>query len=98
MQQIQFDVPDNIVILSKEEHERLLERLDERVWISFEDLSCWTGLKRNKLDSILKRYRNELDVNVGGPVKYPDGGKWSFEKDGIRNWLKENHARVWNED
>lgn len=98
MQQIQFDVPDNIVILSKEEHQKLLDSRDERVWIEFSDLTVLTGLKRIKLDTILKRYRDELDVQHGGPVKYPDGGKWSFEKDGIRKWLKENHARIWLED
>lgn len=98
MQQIMFNVPDNIVILSKEEHESLLEKIDDRVWINFNDLSKWTGLKRDKLDSILKRYRDELDVINGGPVKFPDGGKWSFEKEGIRKWLKDNHSRVWSED
>lgn len=98
MQQIMIDVPDSIVILTKEEHSKLLDKIDDRLWISFQDLSDWTGLKRDKLDTILKRYRDELDVMNGGPAKYPDGGKWSFEKEGIRKWFKENHARIWAED
>lgn len=97
-QQITFSVPESIVILTKEEHKILLEKIDDRVWINFNDLTNLTGLKRDKLDHILRRYSDELDVLNGGPVKFPNGGKWSFEKEGIRKWLKENHSRIWSEN
>lgn len=98
MQQIVVNLPENVVILTKEEHQELLDSLDERVWISFLDLMSMTDLKREKLDTILKKYRDELDVYNGGPVKFPDGGKYSIEKEGIKKWLKDNHARIWKED
>lgn len=96
--ELKVAIPDEFVLLRQDELDALKERADERVWIGFKDLEMLTGLKRDKLDMILKRYRDELDVYKGGPVKYPDGGKWSFEKDGIRQWLKDNHSRIWKED
>jgi len=83
------------VILTAEEYDQLKT---QAVWISFSDLMELTGLGRDKLDTILKRYREELDVYKGGPVKFPDGGKWSIELDGMKKWLKQNHARIWRED
>ena len=56
-----------------------------------------TGLKREKLDTILKYYRDELDVKNGGPVKFPDGGRWNFNKRKMKKWLEANHARIWRE-
>jgi len=83
------------VILTADEYEKLK---NQPVWITFSDLMDMTGLKRDKLDTILKRYRDELDVYNGGSVKFPDGGKWSIEREGMKKWLKENHARIWRED
>jgi len=96
--ELKVNIPDEYVLFKRDDLEELQDKIDERVWIGFNDLKSLTGLERNKLDTILKRYRNELDVYKGGPVKYPDGGKWSFEKDGIRQWLKDNHSRIWKED
>lgn len=100
MQRITLEVkiPDEYVIIKQIELEELQQKNDERVWIGFKDLEKLTDLGRDKLDTILKRYRDELDVYNGGPVKYPDGGRWNFEKDGIRKWLKDNHSRIWIEN
>lgn len=98
MQTLQVTIPPDIVILTKKEHENLLNQIDERVWIGLSDLMELTNVKRDKLTKMLERYRDELDIDNGGPVKYPDGGHWNFEKDGILKWLKENHARCWRDD
>lgn len=90
--------PKEYVIKEKDEYQQLIDNLDDTVWISFNDLMEYTNLGREKLDTLLKRYREELDIMNNGPVKFPDGGKWSFEKEGIRKWLKENHSRVWKDD
>lgn len=95
-----LDVKDlsNYILIRKEDINNLLKQTDNRVWIDFNSLEKMTGLSRSKLDTILKRYREELDVYNGGPVKYPDGGRWSIEKEGIQKWLKENHSRIWSDD
>lgn len=96
--ELKVTIPEDYVLFKKEELNKLIEKADERVWISFYDLETITGLGRNKLDTILKRYRAELDISNGGPVKYPDGGRWSIEKDGMKKWLKDNHSRIWSDD
>lgn len=98
MQKLEVTIPDSYVIITREEHQSLLDSQDERVWIGLKDLMEMVNLSRDKLTDILYRYREELDVYEGGPVKYPDGGKWSFEKEGSKKWLKENHSRIWSDD
>lgn len=89
---------NDYVLVKKEEIDRLLNQVDNSIWVDFSALEEMTGLSRSKLDTIMKRYRDELDVLHGGPVKYPDGGRWSIEKDGMKEWLKDNHSRIWADD
>lgn len=89
---------NDYVLVKKEDVDRLLKQVDNSIWVDFSALEEMTGLSRSKLDTILKRYRDELDVMHGGPVKYPDGGRWSINKDEMKTWLKDNHSRVWADD
>lgn len=98
MSQLTVTIPNDYVLLHKDELNEYLQKIDERVWISFSDLEDLTGIKRTKLDEILTRYRDELDLKNGGPVKYPDGGKYSINKKPMQKWLEENHRRVWMDD
>lgn len=98
MSQLTVTIPNDYVLLHKDELNEYLQKIDERVWISFSDLQDLTGIKRTKLDEILTRYREELDLKNGGPVKYPDGGKYSINKKPMQKWLEENHRRVWMDD
>lgn len=98
MNQLTVTIPSEYVILTREEHKQLLDDVDSRVWVSFKELQELTGLKRTKLDQILSRYRDELDLKNGGPVKFADGGKWNFNKKQTLKWLEENHKRIWMED
>lgn len=98
MAQLIVNIPESYVVLTKEEFKELQEKQDERVWITFTALQEITGLKRTKLDEILTRYRDELDLKNGGPVKYADGGKYSINKIPIQKWLEKNHTRVWMDD
>lgn len=98
MQTVQVIIPPDMVIRTREEDEKILSQIDQRVWIGLTDLMQLTNVKRDKLTKILERYRKELDIENGGPVKYPNGGHWNFEKEGILKWLKENHARVWRDE
>lgn len=98
MSQLTVTIPNDYVLLHKDELNEYLQKIDERVWISFSDLQDLTGIKRTKLDEILTRYRDELDLKNGGPVKYPDGGKYSINKKPMQKWLEENHRRVWMDD
>lgn len=98
MTQLTVTIPDDYVVLTREEHRALHEKSDERVWVDFKSLQELLGLKRTKLDEILTRYRDELDLKNGGPVKYADRGKWLFNKKPTLKWFEENYARVWMDD
>lgn len=98
MQEIKVMIPPEFILITKVELEELKDQVDERVWVGFSDIEKLTGLKRNKLNDILYRYKDEIDVFAGGFVKFPEGGRWSFNKSATLNWLKENHARIWKED
>lgn len=98
LQEIKVVIPPEFILITKVELDELKDQVDERVWVGFSDIEKLTGLKRNKLDDILKRYRDEIDVFKGGFVKFPDGGKWSFNKAATLKWLKDNHTRIWQED
>lgn len=89
---------NDYVLVNKVDLEKLMNQTNNSVWVDFSYVEEMTGLKRNKLDTILKRYRDDLDIAYGGPVKYPDGGRWSIEKEGMKKWLRENHSRIWLED
>lgn len=86
------------VLVKRDELDKIIAQTDKSIWVDFYKLEEMTGLSRSKLDTIMKRYREELDVFHGGPVKYPDGGRWSIEKEGMQKWLKENHSRIWSDD
>lgn len=86
------------VLVKRDELDKIIAQSDKSVWVDFAKLEEMTGISRKKLDTILRRYREELDIKNGGPVKFPDGGRWSIEKDGMQKWLKENHSRVWSDD
>lgn len=94
----EINIPEDCIIVSKQAIKEMIDDLNVAIWIDFAELESMTGISRKKLDTILKRYREELDVFNGGPVKYPDGGRWSIEKEGIQQWLKENHSRIWSDD
>lgn len=98
MTQLTVTIPSEYVVITKGEYAELKDKSDERIWIGFKDLQDLTGLKRTKLDDILTRYRDELDIKNGGPVKYPDGGKWNFNKRPTLEWLEINHGRIWSDD
>lgn len=98
MTQLMIELPSEYVVLTRDEYQELKEKSDERIWVGLKELEELTGLKRNKLDDILTRYRDELDIKNGGPVKYPDGGKWNFNKRATLKWLENNHSRIWSDD
>lgn len=98
MTQLTVSIPSEYVLITREEYKELQSKSDERIWIGFKELQDLTGLKRTKLDDILTRYRDELDIKNGGSVKYPDGGKWNFNKRATLKWLEDNHSRIWSED
>lgn len=90
---------NDYVLVKKVDLEQLiLQSNSNMAWVDFNTVEKMTGLSRSKLDTIMKRYRHELDIEYNGPVKYPDGGRWSFEREGILSWLKENHSRIWKDD
>lgn len=98
LQEITVIIPPDYVLIKKADLQEILDQNDDRVWIGFADVEELTGLRRNKLDDILKRYRDEIDVFKGGFVKFPDGGKWSFNKAATLKWLEDNHTRIWQEE
>lgn len=98
MTQITVSIPSEYVVLTRDEFKKLEEAADDRVWIDFKTLQDLTGIKRTKLDEILTRYREELDVEHDGPVKYADGGRWNFNKKPLLKWLQENYQRIWMDD
>lgn len=94
---IKVSIPEDYVLVKKIEWEQMLEsQLAGKQW-SMKDLEELTGRKTNWLkDNVLYPYREELDVDNGGFVRYPEvsGSPWKFGAAKMAQWLEENMGKV----
>ncbi|MDD9148128.1 DUF771 domain-containing protein [Sporolactobacillus sp. CQH2019] len=71
----------------------------EKLWWNMKDLESATGFKRKwLLSNILYRpeYRDQLDIENGGPVYYPDrpGDMWQFLASSMKKFLEIHFAEI----
>lgn len=94
---ISVSIPADYVLIKKEEWEDAVnQKLIGKQW-TMKDLELHTNRSHKWLkDNVLYPYRDELDIDQDGFVKYPDikGQAWRFSALDMANWLEENKRRV----
>ncbi|MFL2028122.1 DUF771 domain-containing protein [Loigolactobacillus zhaoyuanensis] len=97
--EIIIPVPDDLILVKKVEYETLKEQSALGSWLPLKWFKEKTGIKRNDdLNKwILLPFQEELDLNNGGFVHYPEvqGDPWKFLKNPTERWLENNIARVY---
>ena len=104
MQQIfnvSVPVPDNVVVISKEEYLDLISDTEQGKWWEIDDLKDLLGIGRTKLinDILLNpAYKSEIDValNPKGFVVYPKGkgGRYKILATRARKYFEENFGTI----
>ncbi|EPN9401573.1 DUF771 domain-containing protein [Enterococcus faecalis] len=99
---VQVVIPENFVVLEKEEYESLKEYESVGRWWTLEDVQKHISMSKKWLtDNILNnpKFKKELDVKQGGFVKYPiaQGGKYLFLRSKTMQWLEENFSEIMKE-
>lgn len=94
---VKVAIPEEYVLIRKVDWEKMLEtKLTGKQW-NMKDLEVHTGRKNNWLkENILYPYKDELDVNNGGFVRYPEisGSPWKFGAAKMTQWLEDNMRKV----
>ncbi|PKI11037.1 DUF771 domain-containing protein [Staphylococcus shinii] len=94
MTQLTVTIPEQYVVITREEYQQLQEK-EKPVWWSMQDLINETGFKRNWLvENIL--YNPKYIKQLKQFVYYPDGGKWAFNREPMRCFLKDNFEDIFN--
>lgn len=94
MTQLTVTIPEEYVLITREEYNELQEK-EKPVWWSMQDLINETGFKRNWLvENIL--YNPKYIKQLKQFVYYPDGGKWSFNREPMQCFLKDNFEDIFN--
>lgn len=85
MQELQavvtIEIPADKVLISRDEWERMNEANDIGRWWSMSELEAYTNRKSAWLVTHIldnHRYKKVLNVENGGFVKYPSGGKSGY--------------------
>ena len=90
-------IPDDMVIIKKIEYQKLLDSVSSQLVWSMKDLEKALGRSDDWIkEKILYPYREELDVQLGGFVRYPitKGQPWKIGAKQMRNWIEENLEKV----
>jgi len=94
---ITVSIPSDYVLIKKSDWDEAVgQKLIGKQW-TMKDLENHTNRSNNWLkDNLLYPYRNELDIVLGGFVRYPNtkGQPWRFGALEMANWLEENKRRV----
>ncbi|MGM0124612.1 hypothetical protein IGI37_001990 [Enterococcus sp. AZ194] len=97
--EIEFYLPPGTILVQKSEWDNLNDAIGRGEWKDFNWFKSKTGITKKEVldDMILKPFRDELDVENGGFVHYPDckGDPWKFLKLATENWLETNFNRVY---
>lgn len=98
---ITVPVPDDVVIISKEEYLDLLSDSEQGKWWEIDDLKELLGIGRTKLinDILLNpKYKPQIDiaVNRDGFVVYPrgKGSRYKILATRARKYFEENFAAI----
>lgn len=98
---VSVPVPDDIVVISKEEYLDLISDTEQGKWWEIDDLMNLLGIGRTRLiNHILlnPEYRSDIDValNPDGFVVYPKGkgGRYKILATRARKYFEENFAKI----
>lgn len=95
--EVKVAIPDDMVIIKKIEYQELLNSVSSQLVWSMKDLERVCGRSDDWIkEKILYPYREELDVQLGGFVRYPSakGQPWKIGAKQMRNWIEENLEKV----
>ena len=95
--EVKVAIPDDMVIIKKIEYQKLLDSVSSQLVWSMKDLEKALGRSDDWIkEKILYPYREELDVQLGGFVRYPSakGQPWKIGAKQMRNWIEENLEKV----
>lgn len=95
---IPIQIPDNFILIEKDEHNRLLEQdLMGRTWDMTDLRSKLNNIRASTITSKLL-YPNQkfLDIKNGGFVKFPSGkgSDWRFGALKMAKYLEENWSEL----
>ena len=95
--EVKVAIPDDMVIIKKIEYQELLDSVSSQLVWSMKDLERALGRSDDWIkEKILYPYREELDVELGGFVRYPSakGQPWKIGAKQMRDWIEENLEKV----
>lgn len=97
--QLTISIPDEYVVVSRVELDKLSENELTGVYWTMQDLEERVGKKTDGIkDNILypSRFRKELDAENGGFVYYPKvkGQSWSFQAVKMAKFLDSNFEQI----
>jgi len=96
---IKIIVPSQFKVVDAEEYDNL-KKIDliGKTW-SMKDLQAKLQMNHPDVvkEKVLYPFRNELDVENGGFVKYPksQGKKWAIQASKMTIWLDENWCKIY---
>lgn len=101
--EITIPIPEDFVLIPKEEFDRLREQELVGTWWSMKDLERRLNKKHEWIkENILyqPRFRKLLDVKNGGFVYYPErqGQTWSFQASRMAEFLELHFADIFRGD
>lgn len=98
---VSIPVPENLVVMDKEEYLELLAKSEEGRWWVVDDVLELLSISRSTLinDILLNpRFKNEMDIerNKNGFVLYPirKGSPYRFLASKTRKYFEENFASI----
>lgn len=92
-----ISIPDDMVIIKKVEYEELLDSVSSQLVWSMKDFEKVLGRTDDWIkEKILYPHKKELDVQLGGCVRYPSaqGQPWKIGAKQMRTWIEENLEKV----
>ena len=95
--EVKVAIPDDMVIIKRIEYQELLDSVSSQLVWSMKDLERVLGRSDDWIkEKILYPYREELDVQLGGFVRYPitKGQPWKIGAKQMRDWIEENLEKV----
>ncbi|PKY89726.1 DUF771 domain-containing protein [Falseniella ignava] len=95
-------IPPELILIERAEYERLSASDEIGTWWSLQDLEDRTNRKSKWLkENILEnaRFKKHIDVENGGFVKYPSGGKsgYLFLASKTKEFLEDNFRIILGE-
>ena len=91
---LNVSLSDNLVVMEREDLEKLLAER-KPVWITMKELEKETGYEQQWLKTnILNNPKYMKHLKENGIVYYPEGNHWAFNREPLREFLKDNFKDI----